>query len=526
MNNVHAPASFERSKSTRSDRHTSTGGIRCPCAPLLVVIACVFALCGAFLWADLTSPSDGTRVDPGNTGWQRQGVVVVPLVPQRGGLQTGDLIVAVDGHSLESWTGALFRPGATIPHFSKGQRITYSVVRGKQHLEVPVWLSAYPLGATLSTNWGMLVFIVVFELLGLFVYLRRPREAAAAVLFFGASCLLGSSAWLFGVQVISLTGGATFWLYSVSVLAVYLLFWSSLLHFSLVFPRPSGLVHTHPWLVPLLYILPCGAYAGYLIVTWTVAAPSTLAWLGLWEPGEVGIGIAYVALAVLILSVTYRTQRDLATRLQIRWVVFASVISGGGAIVLWIIPNDVLGHPIISINLLGLLLLPFPTALAIAILRYQLFDIDVIIRRTLIYSLISGTLAVIYAVTSLLLEAAFYTLTGQGSALTIVGSTLAIIALFQPVRSRVQTVVDRRFYRRKYDAARTLEAFAATLQAELDLAQLSQRLVAIVEETMHPTSVSLWLSTRETPTGLQDSRTWKQAAHGGEPDHQGVQAGV
>ena len=151
-----------------------------------------------------------------------------------------------------------------------------------------------------------------------------------------------------------------------------------------------------------------------------------------------------------------------------------------------------LGHPIISLNALGLLLLPIPLALAVAILRYRVFDIDHLINRTMVYGTLTVALAVVYFSLVLSLQFLLHGLTG-GNQLALVGSTLAIAILFQPLRQRIQRVIDRRFYRRKYDAARILAAFSATLRNEVDLTQLSEQLLTVVEETMQPTFVSLWL---------------------------------
>ncbi|HEX6483048.1 MAG TPA: hypothetical protein VF043_29745 [Ktedonobacteraceae bacterium] len=144
---------------------------------------------------------------------------------------------------------------------------------------------------------------------------------------------------------------------------------------------------------------------------------------------------------------------------------------------------------------LGFLLIPL--TLGIAILRYRLWDIDILINRTLVYGTLTGLLALLYVGLVISLQALFNAVTRQvgTSPVVIVISTLAIAALFQPLRHRTQKIIDRRFYRRKYDATHTLAAFNATLRNEVDLSQLSEQLVAVVEETMQPTSVSLWLRT-------------------------------
>jgi len=141
----------------------------------------------------------------------------------------------------------------------------------------------------------------------------------------------------------------------------------------------------------------------------------------------------------------------------------------------------------------GLLLIPL--TLGIAILRYRLWDIDILINRTLVYGTLTALLALLYFGLIFALQSLFQGMFHQNNAVAIVVSTLAIVGLFQPLRHRIQRFIDRRFYRSKYDAAKTLEAFNATLRNEVDLIQLSENLLAVVEETMQPASVSLWLRT-------------------------------
>ena len=142
-----------------------------------------------------------------------------------------------------------------------------------------------------------------------------------------------------------------------------------------------------------------------------------------------------------------------------------------------------------------------PVVIFIAILRYHLFDIDTLVNRALVYGTLTFTLGLIYAGSILLLE---YLLSGltSGSQLALVGSTLGTAAVFQPLRIRIQHTIDRRFYRRKYDAAKALAAFSASLGNEVDLQQVREHLVSIVEETIQPAHVSLWLS----PPGWQEQR--------------------
>ena len=137
-------------------------------------------------------------------------------------------------------------------------------------------------------------------------------------------------------------------------------------------------------------------------------------------------------------------------------------------------------------------------------MRYRLFDIDVIINRTLVYGLLSAMLVAVYVGSVIFLQYVLRPLTGEGSQLSIVASTLAIAALFNPLRHRIQDVIDRRFYRKKYDAARTLERFGTRLREQTDLDTLSGDLTSVVWETMQPEHVSLWLKPARG-SGMSDS---------------------
>ena len=136
-----------------------------------------------------------------------------------------------------------------------------------------------------------------------------------------------------------------------------------------------------------------------------------------------------------------------------------------------------------------------PLSLSLAVLRYRLYDIDVVINRTLVYGSLTVMLALVYFGSVALLQYAFRALSGheEQQQLVIVVSTLAIAALFNPLRRRIQSFIDHRFYRRKYDARKTLEAFSARLRDETDLEALNKELVSVVKETLQPEHVSMWL---------------------------------
>src|SRR5256885_14546973 len=139
-------------------------------------------------------------------------------------------------------------------------------------------------------------------------------------------------------------------------------------------------------------------------------------------------------------------------------------------------------------------------------LRYRLWDVDVLINKALVYGLLTGTLIAVYAGCIIGLGVLLRGLFNQTSAIAIVVSTLIIYNLFQPLRRRIQVIIDRRFYRHKYDAAKVIAAFSATLRNEVDLDQLREQLLAVVQETMQPTQVSLWL--RPPEPARKHQTTW------------------
>jgi hypothetical protein len=196
------------------------------------------------------------------------------------------------------------------------------------------------------------------------------------------------------------------------------------------------------------------------------------------------------ALAVAGLAVRLWRSRGVE-RQQLKWFAYCAALVGAGLGASVLLP----GGPAADLAfLVGLLALGgLPVAAGIAILKYRLYDIDFIVNRTLVYGPLTAILALIYVGSVVGMQAVFRAITGQESTLAVVASTLAIAALFNPLRRGVQAFVDRRFYRRKYDARKTLGAFSATLREETNLEVLNEGLVDVVRETMQPAHISLWL---------------------------------
>jgi hypothetical protein len=213
--------------------------------------------------------------------------------------------------------------------------------------------------------------------------------------------------------------------------------------------------------------------------------------------------------AVISVLVRFRRSRG-DERQQIKWFAFAAALTFVWIFVIEVfeellsieggVPEAILAFTWAS----AWLVIPsIPIATGIAILRYRLYDIDRIINRTLVYGALTATLVALYFGGIVVLQRLFVLLTGQQSTLAVVASTLLIAALFTPLRRRIQGFIDRRFYRRKYDARKTLEAFSTKLKNETDLQSLNNDLVGVVKETMQPAHVSVWLRPATAPKGEQ-----------------------
>jgi len=288
-------------------------------------------------------------------------------------------------------------------------------------------------------------------------------------------------------------------------------FWYVLLALSLVYlPMlfPDGRLPSRRWLpvavlpgIGTLGTVVLGALADTLHVAGAGKIDNPIGIEGLAFVEDLPVfGVLNVLLGVgffgAVASVVVRFRRSQGVeRQQMKWFLYAVAL-------MLAFPLEGYLPEIVSNVPFGAVLIAIPTAIGIAVLRYRLYDIDLVINRTLVYAPLTAMLVFVYLGGVVSLQYAFRALSEQGSQIAIVASTLAIAALFNPLRRRVQAFVDRRFYRRKYDAAKTLEGFSAKLRDETDLDALNAELVRVVRETMQPAHVSLWLRPDSVPKSI------------------------
>ena len=420
----------------------------------------MLATAAGFAWMHLGMPSDGARLKPGSLSILPQGVVVEALVEGEDRLQTGDIVTAVDGTSVVSWADLLLAPGEDRPGWQIGEGVRYDLIRDGQPLQKMITLVPYPLANVVRRSWGSLLFALVYQLLATLVFFRRRDSLPAAALFLSASGFLSSMTWALGLQVSDFISGLGFWLYKATSVGAYMLFWISGLHFALTFPRPHPLHSRYPKLIPLMYIVPYGLQLANFGFLWA-AMPNGLAWASRLTFGESVHAAIFLTLTLITVVWQYQLNSSGAFRQQMRWVLLGGMISGGAGLLLYILPRVLWGVSIDS-NLMGVILLPFPASLAIAVTRHNLLDIDVLINRALVYGVLSGITMGIYVLlvglTADLLQI------GDRSFIAFL-ATGVVAVLFQPVRQRLQRAVNQLMYGDRDDPYVVLSQLGQRLEA-------------------------------------------------------------
>jgi hypothetical protein len=328
--------------------------------------------------------------------------------------------------------------------------------------------------------------------------------------------------------VLALLGGLIFWQLPRSWFGLTLAYALALFGLNFMVESDSALVALHPGLripfeistavtavlfLALFFIFPDGRFVPrwgiypILVLTLVALFDPVIRSFGMISPsGQFSTVFLPMFTAGIFLGVYAQVYRFLkistpVERQQTKWVIFGlltlvAAILTYSVFVEFFPPESSavkLAFNLAIFSLLAPMIIFFPVTFVISILRYRLWDIDLIVRRTLLYAIVTGTLALVYFGGVTILQSLLSTVTGQESTLAVVISTLGIAALFNPLRKRLQTAIDRRFYRRRYDAEQALTGFAQVVRSEVELKSLVSELVNIVDETIQPEDISLWL---------------------------------
>ena len=448
----------------------------------------------------LTQPSSGTTIVAAGEAFLDDGVRVQVLPGATTPLRDGDVVVAIDGRPLASWAERWSALGASTP--GDGTVVRFDVRRAGEPLAIDVPLAGYPLGL-IGLSIGTLAFVVAMLTIGVLVFAARPTIPASTALLLGGVGAAGSTLpFLLGQDPLDLTRG-TFAAHYGATGFVYLLLWAGLLDFTLVFPRPAPVLLRRPALRIVPYAAIVGLFVGALAVS-RFTSSGTLAWLGSWGPISLLPAALTFLTAPAILVYRWRTgSPDDRTVLRAFALVMGFIILVDA--VVWVIPEALGGTALLPWSVAGVLGLPFPILVAASIVRHRAFDIDVVVRRSLVYGGLTLVVVTTYAVTVAVLGATLGATSPFAISLLATGLA-ALLAL--PVRDLLQRGVSRLLYGDRDEPVRAIRRLGDRLELIVDPATMPRTVVDTVADALRLPYVGLELG---------DGPAARRVAERGEP---------
>ena len=422
-------------------------------------------------------PADGATGDL--ESFTSEGFRVQWLLEEReGGLRVEDVIVRAGGHTVEEWLSGAPRG----PEWRNGGVVTYEILRDGQTMTLPIRLAPTPFGVILRRWASQLVLSLILLVIGTYIFWKRPYETPARLLMLFCITItvqFWGDAYYF--QCAALPWRWPFWFHLILEQGTFMLTYAAIFHFTLLFPATHPLIERFPRLtVAALYA------ANPLIIAVVMALSPT--WSEALVRGNHAIllvAVAQVGLGVGAGLRSVRTARDPVSRAQIRWILWGVSVVMAVVIPGYLLPLALTGRPFIPYPVIMLFNAFIPCISAVAILRYRVFDIEIIINRTLVYGTLTALLGGLY-----LLLVRLLTLLVQGvlhrenDTLVVFVATLSIALAFMPLRQRVQALIDRTFYRIKLDYQRLLPEMSERLATSIVPDQLAALLTGEVPERL------------------------------------------
>jgi len=369
-----------------------------------VVALAVLPLLVAFGWLALTrfdTPSDGTVTGRAAHGWLTDGIIVDEVYAADSPLRAGDVVVSLNGIGVDHLAGGprTHGPRALAPRV--GDVVTYRVERadGPGHavrpVDLPVRLARYPLAAGVGAHWAVLPLAATMYVVATFVVVRRPRQPAARALYTITVLLpVTGTSFPLGAQVLEVVAGRL-WPYVLGDLANCLV-WGGLLHFALVFPERPAFLSRWRGLVAATYLSPFALHAVRLILALS-GTHGTLPRLQLLTLiSQPAAHVQPFAVGIAMVTGYRRRQGDDLARRRMRWAFVAFATAAVAYLGLGQLPSRIWGRPLVPWDWMVLLFIPFPVALGLAVLRYRLFDIQIMLRRSIVFGALTAALGGLY----------------------------------------------------------------------------------------------------------------------------------
>ncbi|MBY8871864.1 hypothetical protein K7640_08430 [Micromonospora sp. PLK6-60] len=473
---------------------------------VLAILVTLLAL--GWLWAARAGhPSDGTSTNTDSRAWHTDGLVLDVAVGDRTGLRAGDVVVAIAGRPLAA--GSLADQPTRI-----GDTVVYTVDRDGRRIDVPVTLTDYPFPRLAARNAYTLPYILFLVLLPAFLVARRPRDPAAVTLYLVAVLqFIGYASHMYGTQAIEIATGRL-WV-TTAAEVVNCVLWACLLHFAISFPRTWPLLRRRPWLIALGYALPFLAYG-------TALATSLPAERGLrhtWTLIGVSVPAArfFPVLVLAAVVASYVLARDPLSRQRMRLVSYGLAVLAGGYLLLGKLPEQLLGHPLIPWQYLTVVWIPAQLLLAAAVLRYRLWDIQLILRRSLVHGLVTVTLIGGYLGAAALLSRALH------ARLEVVPVLLVVVVAisFSAARSGLRRVVSRLVYGQREDPYEVIRQLGQRLESAHSAEAALHQLVATLVRALRLTHAAIEVPGLALPSSSHGvpgpTATRLDLVHDGEP---------
>lgn len=459
--------------------------------PAITVALWLFPLVvtSGWLLAAFTAPSDGTVTAQRADGWSHQMITIDDVLAAGSPLRPGDRLVAVDGVPVERLAR---HPGTLRLH--DGQVLRYTVLRPApqvrngspddpargpwQQIELPVRLGGFPLADGLDHHLPVILLALTMYLIATFVVVHRPREPAARALYLIATTIpVTVSAYPFSPQAIDVVSGRL-WPFVVADLGNCVI-WGALLHFAVVFPQPLKPVARRPWLVSVAYLLPL-AYQGVRLAVILPSVNDPLARLQLLAvPSQWAAHVQPFLVAAAVVF-GYRSAPDALVRRRMRWSVTAIGVAAAFYLALGQIPARLIGHPLAPWDWLVLLFLPFPVGIGLTVLRYRLFDIQIMVRRSLVLGAVTAGLGTLY----LGMVAAASRYTQLPAAVAPFAASLVVAVIFGPLRTYARRMVSRSLFGDRDDPYEVMDRLSQRLAATGSADSVLVTVVETLAETL------------------------------------------